>query len=415
MDESTRQTGENGAKKGRAKMRFFVKDYTNRGGSLSYRVTGITLEGKQLRENFTTRTAADCRATELNLEHLGSEPTALPKITTLNSAQLRFAELAMQKLEDPGEIVKAVTLWLKERSKLTGQPAPRLDEAVQKFLVWLDRESGLRDLSKRNLRVRVTKFQNSVKNLTLSDITSDTVDEFLAGQNSGPIAKDNDRRALSRLFSWCGEKPRRWITVNPCKLDSRRKKKDDHMPAILTVEESERFMQAAESYKAGRLALYAAVCLFGGLRPFEASRLKWEHVMLEDRQIRLAGSMTKTGRGRVITISETLAAWLHAYKDGEFFPLGWRRDFDEVKSAIGYGNPARLKGAVADGTKWRPWVPDILRHSAISHTFRQSGSFGLAAEQFGNSEAIIKAHYFGRVSTEDSKRFFAILPTKGNI
>ena len=399
----------------RVKSRFYVAKFINPSGAVVYRVQGLHRDGSRIRLNFHTRGEADCRAVELNLDHIGSEQTAIPRVTSLSAEQLRHCETAMQKLEDPADLGRAVALWLKERSKLTGQPAPRLDEAVQKFLVWLDRESGLRDLSKRNLRVRVTKFQNSVKNLTLSDITSDTVDEFLAGQNSGPIAKDNDRRALSRLFSWCGEKPRRWITANPCKLDARRKKKDDHMPAILTVEESQRFMQAAESYKAGRLALYASVCLFGGLRPFEASRLKWEHVMLEDRQIRLSGAMTKTGRGRVITISETLAAWLQAYQGGEFFPLGWRRDFDEVKAAIGYGNPARLKGAVAAGTKWRPWVPDILRHSAISHTFRQSGSFGLAAEQFGNSEAIIKAHYFGRVSTEDSKRFFAILPTKGNI
>ena len=62
----------------------------------------------------------------------------------------------------------------------------------------------------------------------------------------------------------------------------------------------------------------------------------------------------------------------------------------------------------------KPWPVDVMRHTAISHFFRQSGSYGLTAEQFGNSEAIIKAHYQGRVSSEDTKRFYAILPTKGN-
>lgn len=392
-------------------MRFFVKEYTNRGGSLSYRVTGTQRDGKQLRENFSSRAAADCRVTELNLEFLGSETTAVPRITTLSPEQLRHAEAVMPKLEDPSDLARAVALWLRERSKVTGEPAPHLDDAVTKFLAWLDQDQDLRDLSKRNMRIRVTMFQRGMKNLTISDITSEVIDEYLAKRKCGTITRDNDRRALSRFFGWCAEKPRRWISSNPCKLDARRKKKDDHAPAILTIGECQKLMQAAETHRGGRLALYAAVCLFGGLRPFEASRLRWEHVMLEDRQMTLSGSMTKTGRGRVVTISETLATWLQTYKDNDFFPLGWRRDFDEIKSAIGYGNPDRIKGTLSDGSKWRPWVPDIMRHTAISHFFRQSGSFGLTAEQFGNSEAVIKNHYHGRVSSEDTTKFYAILPS----
>jgi hypothetical protein len=59
------------------------------------------------------------------------------------------------------------------------------------------------------------------------------------------------------------------------------------------------------------------------------------------------------------------------------------------------------------------WVPDIFRHTAISHYFRKTGSYGQTAEQFGNSEAIIKRHYQGRVSSEDTKIFYAIAPKGG--
>jgi hypothetical protein len=55
-----------------------------------------------------------------------------------------------------------------------------------------------------------------------------------------------------------------------------------------------------------------------------------------------------------------------------------------------------------------------MRHTAISCYFRQTGSFGLTAEYFGNSEAIIKAHYKGRVTSEDAQAFYALAPTQYN-
>ena len=53
---------------------------------------------------------------------------------------------------------------------------------------------------------------------------------------------------------------------------------------------------------------------------------------------------------------------------------------------------------------------DVMRHTAISHYFRKTGSYGQTAEQFGNSEAIIKRHYQGRVTSEETERFYAIRP-----
>ena len=155
------------------------------------------------------------------------------------------------------------------------------------------------------------------------------------------------------------------------------------------------------------LAPYIAVCLFAGLRPQEAARLTWEQVRLEDRELRLEGNQTKTKRPRVVTICSTLAAWLKAYEGEPFYPANWRKDFDKLKAEIGYDG---REGD--DGKKLKPWPEDVLRHTAISHYFRQTGSYGRTAEQFGNSEAIIKRHYQGRVSSADTEKFYAIQPTK---
>jgi hypothetical protein len=51
-----------------------------------------------------------------------------------------------------------------------------------------------------------------------------------------------------------------------------------------------------------------------------------------------------------------------------------------------------------------------MRHTAISHFFRLTGSYGRTAEEFGNSESIIKAHYQGWVTSQDTKHFCSLKP-----
>ena len=152
---------------------------------------------------------------------------------------------------------------------------------------------------------------------------------------------------------------------------------------------------------------------FAGLCRFEASRLAWEQINLKDREIRLEANQTKTKRLRVIAIHDTLAGWLKAYQGKPLYPVNWRKDFDAIKAAAGFGNPSRLnKMQRQESSALKPWPDDVMRHTAISHYFRQTGSYGQTAEQFGNSEAIIKRHYQSRVSSEDTKQFYALTPTK---
>jgi integrase len=153
------------------------------------------------------------------------------------------------------------------------------------------------------------------------------------------------------------------------------------------------------------LVPYVALCLFGGLRPFEAARLTWDQVNLGDKEIRLKGQQTKTGKGRIVEICPTLKAWLSRYKGrDEIFRAAFELELREVRASIGYGEPTE------ENKDLRPWVPDILRHTAISHYFRATGGDGRTAEQFGNSEGIIKRHYQSRVSSKDAKRFYALRP-----
>ena len=383
--------------------RFKITEFRNPSGGVAFRVSGCDREGKQIRENFKDEAGARCRQIELETEYLQSERETAIRATKLSDDQLRLAELAISRLgDDWHHVVEAVELWKRSGGKSLPSESPRVDEAVDQYLVWLD-ASTFRDATKRHWRIRMNLFKNSVQNARVSEVTPEFIEKFLGTRNVSAIGKDTDRRAVSRFFSWCIDRPRRWATSNPCrevKVDLGEKA----APDILSLKECEAILRQAETYKGGLLAPFTAVSLFGGLRPFEAARLTWQQVNLKDGEIRLDSTQTKTKKGRTVKICPTLKAWLKAHKDKPFYPANWRKEFDTIKTAVGFGTATKEQPGL------KPWPSDVLRHSAISHYFRMTGSYGFAAEQFGNSEAIIKAHYQSRVSSEETKQFYAIKP-----
>ncbi len=84
------------------------------------------------------------------------------------------------------------------------------------------------------------------------------------------------------------------------------------------------------------------------------------------------------------------------YKGREIFPANWLNDFRAVRQM------ADVKG----------WPTDVVQHPAVSHFFRLTGSHGRTAEQFGNSESIIKLYYQDHESSEDTKRFYRLKPQR---
>lgn len=390
------------------RQRFRILEFKNAGGSTAYRVQGMTREGKYIRQNYADLKEAQCRQIELEAEFHKRKPED-PSIraTRLSDTQLRIAEAAFIRLDADEEMLLAINHWIERgRKAAVVAESPRLDAAAKEFSDWVNSpQCPMREQTKHGLLIRVNIFANSTKNLRLQDITPDTIESFLAALKVSNVTRDNYRRAVSRFFSWAIQRPRRWMITNPCK-EVKVAKGDKAPPAVLTVEECRKLMSAAAKHKRGQLAPYAAVCLFGGLRPFEAARLRWEQVNLDDREIRLEANQTKTKRPRVVAICDTLAAWLKAYKGKPFFPSNWRRDFDAIKAKAGYPKPTK------ENPEPKPWPEDVLRHTAISHYFRKTGSYGQTAEQFGNSEAIIKAHYQGRVTSEDTRQFYQIKPIK---
>jgi integrase len=386
------------------RQRFRILNFANATGSTSYRVQGMGRDGKYVRQNFASLHDAQLRQIELEADFHSRQPDASAiRATKLSENQLRIAEAAFLRLDNDDQLLAAVNFFMEKGRPQARLESLRLDDAVAQFIAWVDGDGcPLREQSRHGLRIRVGIFGNSLSNLRVDAITPETIEGFLDGLKVAPVTKDNYRRAVSRFFTWCIARPRRWTAANPCREVRVERLRDTAPPQVLTVAECEALLRSAETYKRGLLVPYVAVCIFAGLRPFEAARLTWAQVNLADGEIRLEAIQTKTKRSRVVSVGTTLKAWLEAYQGKAFFPVNWRRHFDAVKDAAGFSS--------RDGNGAKQWEPDILRHTAISHFFRECGSYGRTAEAFGNSEAIIKQHYQGRVSSEETKAFYGILP-----
>lgn len=386
-------------------------------GPDSYRVTGTKTDGERVRKNFSGAHAeAKAKDEKRALETEAFNEQERLCSTWLTPEQLQGAETAYGKVKEPAELLQAVDYWRDHGKDVAVAGCPTIEKAAKAFEDWLETNGRLRDRTKDNLRVRVSTFADSFSDYTVADVTPEHIQKFLDDRKVTAATMDNDKRAISRFFTWCKERSRRWIKSNPCR-EIHIERGEPKPPAILTVAECEKLMREAEKYKEGRLVPFVTLCLFAGLRPAsEAMRLTWAQINLTDKEIRIEGDQSKTtGRARVFELvptlrgqgkphsgPDTIIQWLTACKGKPLFPPNWRRDFDAIKLVIGYG----------EGEKLKPWPIDVMRHTAISHYIRLTGSYGQAAEQFGNSEAIIKKNYQGRVTSEDTKAFYVILPTR---
>ncbi|HNQ89554.1 MAG TPA: site-specific integrase [Verrucomicrobiota bacterium] len=393
--------------------RFRILEFRNEGGSISWRVQGQPRDGRYVRENYADRDRAEARRLELEQEFiLGHPPAETPRITSLSEIQLRLAESCFDMLRKAeatdADMPAAIRQWLHTGRRSTTE-APRIDEAVEQFVAWLGSDAcPLRLRTRGNLRVRARLFANSIGNVRVDAVTQETIAGYSETRKASLVSRDNDRRALSRFFTWCMDTPRRWIAVNPARVEGRQKRTADAVapPRVLSIDEAERLLRVAAKFRKGKLLPNTVATLILGLRPSEAARLTWDHINMQDGEIRLEGHMTKTGRSRVVEFNDgpveqkpfnaCAAAWLKACKGRPFTVGKLHKELREMRREAGF----------------KQWHPDIARHTAVSCFVRLVGSYGATGMMFDNSEAVIKTHYQGRVSSEDARRFYSLRPTK---
>jgi integrase len=333
-----------------------------------------------------------------------------------NEATLSFAELAPAQRRDA---VEALAL-------LDGTGATLLD-AARTYIQELERERRLRDVPTVEEAVnayinakRLEEAQEEITRLTLREIESKMrivkaafadrkIDELDEATIRGwvrtlPHRPQGRKNILTKTVQFLNYAKRegKWITSNPAEGIVVNVKRGD--VAILSVPEVERLLKAAlQSGYQESVTPYLAVQLFGGLRPFEALRLRWEQIHFETEQIEVRAETSKTKESRYVELGKTLGAWLLPFRKSEGSILGpyFAQTLRTVKQKAGF---------TFGDDRSRIWPKDVLRHCYGSYWLPIHKDRAHLAELMGNSLQVIKNHYKRAIPESVACEFWRISP-----
>ena len=406
----------NARKRGRKQRRhepIYVIQFKNAGGSTAWRVSGMH-KGKQVRENFKTEAEALARKDELLLERANIESSVVRRPTRLNEEQIKEAEVAYGELGSRPLLV-AVRFFLANYRDPVNKIAVK--DAFSRFIAE-KKLNNLRADSIRNLEVRVGFLARAHGDKLVSDLLPDYLRDLIFTTDRSAVTSDNVRRALSSFFSWAVE--HKFCATNPMTAIKPVKTERDE-PVTLTVAEARKLVETAAAFKDGVLLPYIALALFAGIRPTELARLSWDNIDLEAGTITIGAKLAKMRQRRIVDmvcriepdnggkehkLPANLIEWLtpHAVRRTPFRGVNWRKDFDAVKAAAGWGTKTD------EEPNLKPWTQDIMRHTAISNHLAYCQHEGKTAAWAGNSPDIIQRHYKGLVKQSEALEFWGIAP-----
>lgn len=410
---------------------YQITRFSNPRKTKSYRVLGTKPDGTRVRENYKTELEALARKQQLEVEALNFTPEKHITTTRLTPEQVLIAERAFADL-GRHPMPKAIRFYLENYHE--PQKQTTVTDAFTKFIAAKE-TAGLRPASIKALSCRVGFLKKLCGDKLVSEILPVHVADAISQPGVTEATKQDNRRSLSSFFSWCLDQG--YCVINPAKKTARtRSTKDDAEPAILTLAEVRQLLTAAQDFKGGKLIPYVALSLFSGIRPTELARISWENIDLDAGTVTIGAKLAKMRQRRIIEFVQlterdkkgieiklpaNLRAWLlpHATDKTPFHGKNWRKDFDALKKQVGFGNPEleprwkKRKETAAEKArreKLKPWTPDILRHTAISHHLAYFQHEGKTATWAGNSPDIIQRHYKGLVKAGDARDFWSITP-----
>lgn len=201
-------------------------------------------------------------------------------------------------------------------------------------------------------------------------------------------------RTLSALYAHLIE--RDLLTANPC-ATIRPPRVRHAPPAILTLDQARTLIDRARDFENGALLPYIAVCLFAGIRPAEAMRLRPCDIGRE--YITLTASQTKTIHARTVPIQPNLRAILD-------------RSLSPTARLIIPCSQSRFRHHLCALIATLPfaWSQDILRHSYASYRYEQTRNAAATASEMGHTGTeIFFQHYRGLVSPGGGLAFFSVV------
>lgn len=323
-----------------------------------------------------------------------------PKITRLTQAELAQAEAAAELLRGTGFTLIDAARHLFRNAPSTPTEARPIEDCLQAFL--RERAPFVGPRRHQSLRTTSEQFISYVGERTaLTDVSTETVLKWL--RSKGDLKKkswNNYRADLFTFFAWCLGRPRSWIEENPVAAVPQHRIVRG-MPERLEIGPARELMAFLEEHHP-EWCVYFVLALFLGVRPDQQTGelAKLSACVARDGVekyfcngvLHVTAEIAKDRRSRQTVVPPNAEKWLQHY------PV----------TPVAICPEGRLTyQAIRDRFK----IPhDGLRHTAISAHVSLHGSFAEAASQFGNSESMIRKHYFNRMSKSEAVAFYEIFP-----
>jgi integrase len=324
----------------------------------------------------------------------------------LTPADEQQAASAIKLLRDKGitlqlsEVVgDYISRWELRNTSVT------LQHAFSEYLKSLKRH-GRSEVHRQSIENVEDRFAFA-KDRLVADLKPSDIEKGLDG--AAPSYRNAVLVRIRGVLNYGMKGGRKWLAANPandCEVITRKLGE----VGIYSVEETGAIM-ATTARLHPDLVPALALMTFAGIRPDhedgEIVKLKWDHLILKDREkrVELPSTITKTGKRRTIKVRPALASWLQWHKDRT-------KGNDEACKGLvcpikGQKLRTKLREIFNDSKVKR--IQDGLRHSFASYLAPIDGLDKVEAElgHIGGRE-VLNRHYRSDVRATVAKKFWAM-------
>jgi integrase len=250
-----------------------------------------------------------------------------------------------------------------EKRAQLGKRIVTLGELIPRYLH--AREGDLRQKSLTEISRYLNRSWRALHASAIDTITRQTIVAVVdkMEHDSGPVAADRARTALSTFFSWAID--RGYIEINPT-MHIRARAQGRARERTLSEMELVSLWRACHDDDHGRIV---RLLILTGQRRAEIGDLSWSEVNIDKRQIELSAGRTKNGRPHIVPLSTLASAILKGTTRREGRDLvfgngvGGFSGWSKAKSDL----QRRLATLSEPSEPMEPWTLHDIRRSVVTH------------------------------------------------
>lgn len=281
-----------------------------------------------------------------------------------------------------------------------------LKEWIVRYLQWMETERNCSAATVLNYGSdlnQFVQFAHQAEVTTIEHVDDSLLRSFLralSGWGLSPTSVSRKLSALRGFFAFVQE--RGGLNLDPSAA-LRGPRWPDHLPRALTREAVERIITAAGSIKPSeRNRCLVEVIYSSGLRVAELTALRWCHVDMKERWLRVMG---KGSKERMVPFGEwafqALESWRRTEPGGDshwVFP-------GRKGKALTERTVHRLVDAASRAAGYPGTTPHTFRHCFATHLLEGGASLKVVQELLGH-ESLLTTQRYLRVTPEGLRRSY---------